>query len=70
MANEENVNPVPENETEKAARLIKAYELSNKILSEYNELTGLSGLLAQGCLVYLNEISKLDLEARIIVKKG
>jgi hypothetical protein len=62
----ENENtPLQEDDTGKIARLIKAYDLSQKIMSEYYELTGISGLIAQGCLVYLNELSKVDLQMRI-----
>jgi hypothetical protein len=68
MENEKET-PVPESETEKTARLVKAYELSQKILGEFYALTGISGLIAQGTLVYLTEIAKADLQSRITVKK-
>jgi len=59
----------PEDQLVKTVRLIKAYDMSQKILSDFYELTSISGLIAQGCLTYLNEISKLDLQTRITVVK-
>jgi hypothetical protein len=56
-----------EDETLKMARLLKAYDLSQKIMRDFSELTAISGLIAQGCLVYLNALSKADLKARITI---
>lgn len=65
----EKVTPVQEDEIEKTVRLAKAYELSQKILGEFYALTGISGIIAQGTLVYLTEIAKADIQSRITVKK-
>lgn len=57
-----------EDESLKMTQLLKAYNLSQKILGDFYELTCISGLMAQGCLVYLNEISKVDLKTRVTVQ--